>query len=332
MKSNEVFDEISFDKYQNLKQSIKEKFKINQKQPSSNSIADLFEIKTKEGKITFTLYKTNKLMVQSSPNNKDFINIIKEISDILSVKPGKQLKNTTSPLEESSSIEDKFTFDYYVGCDEAGRGETFGSFFLGCALIEKENLKLIEDSINNKNIRKLKKKNLEEIKNNLIGKYEFLFKEYSAEEIDKYSLNILLEEGYKHLLSKIIDNKKNLMIAIDDYGIRSELKDYIKTIENDNVKVIVKHKADEEYTACKIASLGARALRSNEIEELNNKFVLFEEQTCEKICPSVGSPSNSNTEKYLKLFRKQNPTLDFPPFVRKKWKNVKLIDIEYPKQ
>lgn len=73
MKSNEVFDEISFDKYQNLKQSIKEKFKINQKQPSSNSIADLFEIKTKEGKITFTLYKTNKLMVQSSPNNKDFI-------------------------------------------------------------------------------------------------------------------------------------------------------------------------------------------------------------------------------------------------------------------
>ncbi len=51
------------------------------------------------------------------------------------------------------------------------------------------------------------------------------------------------------------------MIAIDDYGIGSELKDYIKTIEKDDVKVIVKHKADEEYTACKIASLGARDLR-----------------------------------------------------------------------
>ena len=65
MKSNEVFDEISFDKYQNIKQFIKEKFKINPKQSSSDFIIDLFEIKTKDGKIIFTEYKTNKLMVQS---------------------------------------------------------------------------------------------------------------------------------------------------------------------------------------------------------------------------------------------------------------------------
>ena len=94
---------------------------------------------------------------------------------------------------------------------------------------------------------------------------------------------MLLDEGYKHLLLKIIDNKKNLLIAIDDYGIGNELKDYIKTIEKDNVKVIVKHKADEEYIACKIASLGARALRVKEIEELDKKFILIEEQTGEKI-------------------------------------------------
>lgn len=46
-----------------------------------------------KGNITFTLYKTNKLMVQSSPNNKDFINIVKEISDILSVNSEKQQQN-----------------------------------------------------------------------------------------------------------------------------------------------------------------------------------------------------------------------------------------------
>ena len=81
MKSNEVFDKISCDKDQNIKQFIKEKFKINQKQPSSNSIADLFEIKTKEEKITFTLYKINKLMFQSSHNNQDFINLIRYQKD-----------------------------------------------------------------------------------------------------------------------------------------------------------------------------------------------------------------------------------------------------------
>ena len=326
MNSNGVFTNVPSDKYQNIKQSIKEKFQINPKQLSSDSIIDLFEIKTKEGKITFTLYKTNKLMVQSSPNNTEFINIQNEISEILSINT-KKLNNTVSPLEE-----DKLEFDYYVGCDEAGRGETFGSLYLGCALIKKENLKSIEDTINTKNIRKLKKKNIEEFKNNLQNKFDVLSQEYSPKEIDKYSLNILLDKGYKNLLSKIIENKKNLMIAIDDYRIGSELKDYIKTIEKYDIKVIVKHKADEEYPACKMASLIARALRLKEIEELDKKFALVDEATGEKIYPSSGSSSNRNTEKYLNLFRKQNPNSDFPLFVRKKWTNVKLIDRIYAKQ
>ena len=324
MKSNEVF-EVSLDKYPDIKRDITKKFKINSKQSSSDSITDLFEIMTKEGKITFTLYKTNKLMIQASLNNQDFIEIVNGISDSLSTIAKKS--NTVSPSEEH-----KLEFDYYVGCDEAGRGETFGSLFLGCALIKKENLKLIEDTINNKNIRKLNKSNIEIINTNLKSNYDFLSKEYSPKEIDKYSLNILLDKGYKELLSQIIDNNRNLMIAIDDYGIGSELKNYIKIIEREDVKVIVKHKADEEYTACKIASLGARSLRVKEIEKLDKEFFLIEETTGEKIFPSTGSSSNSNTKKYLEIFRKQNPTLEFPSFVRKKWTNVKLIDRIYSKQ
>jgi ribonuclease HII len=323
--SNHTFSALSLDNYQNIKKFIKKHYIVSQKL-AANYVTDTFEVETEKGKITFTLYKTNKLMVQSSPNNKDFINIVKEISGILSANLKKQ-NNLVSPLEEN-----KLEFTYYVGCDEAGRGETFGSLYLGCALIKKENLESIENIINNKNIRKLTKKNIEIINTNLKNNYDFLSKGYSAEEIDKHSLNILLDKGYKQLLSKIIDNKKNLIIAIDDYGIGSELKDYIKTIEKEDVKVIVKHRADEEYTACKIASLGARALRVNEIEEIDNKFVLIERSTGEKIYPSSGSSSNSNTEKYLKLFRKQNPTLDFPLFVRRKWNNVKLIDKKYPKE
>jgi ribonuclease HII len=265
-------------------------------------------------------------MVQSSPNNKDFINIVKEIDDIHPSQTEKQ--NYTY----FSLSEDKLDFDYYVGCDEAGKGETFGSLFLGCALIKKENLKLIEGIINNKNIRKLDKNKITNLEGSLVDKYDFLSKEYSAKEIDDFSLTVLLDKGYKQLLSKIVNNKNNILIAIDDYGIGMELKDYIKTIENDDIKVIVKHKADEEYTACKIASLGARSLRVNEVKELDKKFVLIEGTTGEKIYPSTGSSSNSNTEKYLRIFRKQNPTLEFPSFVRKKWNNVKLIDIEYLKQ
>ncbi len=196
---------------------------------------------------------------------------------------------------------------------------------MGCALINKENFKKINYVLQNKNIRKLNKNNVKQLISQLRAKYDFLYKEYSPREIDKYSLNMLLDTGYKQLLSEIIDNKKNLMIAIDDYGIGSKLKDYIKKIENDDIKVIVKHKADEEFTACKIASLGARDLRINQIEKLDKEFELIDNCTREKIYPGAGSASNENTNKYLKTFKKQNPTLDYPFFVRQKWKNIKTM-------
>lgn len=40
------------------------------------------------------------------------------------------------------------------------------------------------------------------------------------------------------------------MIAIDDYRIVRVKQIYIKTIANDNVKVIIENKAYENYTAC----------------------------------------------------------------------------------
>ena len=323
MESNKVF-EVTPNEYQNIKDIIK-KLKIQTKQVKSNSIVESFEIKPKGGKITFTFYKSNKLMIQSSTNNQDFVNIVNEISERLSINIKNQ-NNIVRSLDEHD-----IEFEYNLGCDEAGKGETFGSLFLGCALIQKENLKSIQDIIKNKNIRELTENNIERMRNKIQNKYIFSYKKYTANEIDEHSLNILLDKGYKYLLSRIIGNKTNLIIAIDDYGIGSELKNYIKTIENNNVKIIVKHKADEEYTACKIASLGARYLRIKEIEEINTKFVLVEESSGKKIYPDAGSPSNINTEKYLKLFRKQNPTLDFPHFVRTKWKNVKQIDNKYPK-
>ena len=192
-------------------------------------------------------------------------------------------------------------------------------------------MKSIQDIIGNKNIRTLTENNIERIRNILQNQYIFSYKKYSASEIDKNSLTILVDKGYKHLLSNIIGNKTNLIIAIDDYRIGDELKDYIKKVENDDIKLIVKPKADEEYTACKIASLGARYLRIKDIKEINHEFVLVEESSGEIIVPGAGSPSNINTEKYLELFRKQNTDLEFPSFVRKKWKNVKEIDNKYLK-
>jgi hypothetical protein len=83
---------------------MKEKFQINPNQPKFNYIADIFKIARYKGKITFTYYKKNKLIVQSSSTNKDFINIVKEILNILSVNTEKQLNNTSLSLDLISNI------------------------------------------------------------------------------------------------------------------------------------------------------------------------------------------------------------------------------------
>jgi hypothetical protein len=55
---------------------------------------------------------------------------------------------------------------------------------------------LIED-INKKSIKKLQKENIKKLKNNLINRYEFLYKKMFPFNIDKYSLTILLDKRYK---------------------------------------------------------------------------------------------------------------------------------------
>ena len=39
--------------------------------------------------------------------------------------------------------------------------------------------------------------------------------------------------------------------------------------------------------------------------------------------PGSGNAGNVQTEKYLEAFKKLYPSKDLPPFVRRKWSNVK---------
>ena len=93
-----------------------------------------------------------------------------------------------------------------------------------------------------------------------------------------------------------------------------------------------KHKADEEYTACKIASLVARQARLDEIDHINKTNSLVEDGTMDMISPGSGAASNLMTEKYLALYRQKFPDAEFPPFVRKKWANIERIAKKYPRR
>ena len=98
------------------------------------------------------------------------------------------------------------------------------------------------------------------------------------------------------------------------------MKNFVNSIATEGFNVIVKNKADEEYTACKVGSLVARRSRLEEIETNNNKYLIIDETTKERTIPGSGAVLNPDTEKYLIRYRKDNPSSQFPRFVRKKWK------------
>ena len=111
---------------------------------------------------------------------------------------------------------------------------------------------------------------------------------------------------------------------IDDYGIKRGLKLFLANLESKGNVVIVEHKADEKYPACQAASVVARKERFEEIRYLNTKFNV-QGESGKTIYPGPGNAANPRTAEYLEAFMKLYPSKDLPPFVRRKWSNVKKL-------
>ena len=324
LKPNTVFENLSGDDYVKIVNDLKSRFTLIDRSIQQGT-KEAFTIKTTEGKINFTYFNNGKFMLQSSPTNTVYASIAQDISKSLAIVPNE--KEEIIPKEESELIS-----EYYIGCDEAGAGESFGSMFLGCAIISKQNLETICDIIKGKNIRQLNEREINQIVNTISNSFKGNVKVISSSELDNGSKNVLLDRGYIELINSAIQNKSKISIVIDDYGIRHELVKYLKKISSEDTEVIVKNKADEQYTACKVASLIARKARMDEIKHIDSTNTFVDDETKEMISPGSGAASNAMTERYLREYRKRFPDAEFPPFVRKKWANVVRIDEKYPRR
>jgi len=214
--------------------------------------------------------------------------------------------------------------EYFVGCDEAGTGETFGSMFLGCVLVDAENLKNIQQVFDIQNIKELSEYEIID-KYNKIKKYCKIFvRKVEVPEIDMVSKNTLLDRKYTELLTQAISDKKKLCIIIDDYTITRELKLFLEKISSNGNTVIVENKADEKYAACQAASVVARKERFDEIRD-NNKNFGIQDKSGKTVYPGEGNAANPQTTEYLEAFMKKYPSKELPPFVRRKWSNVQKL-------
>ena len=314
LNSYHTFKNISPSAYQDIKDFIKLQYKIKVLEKTSPGLRESFEISSESIKAHY--YTKGKLLFQSSPTNKAYAKLVFDIGMTFSLNTLDEMKQ--KPTAVTSDVK------FFIGCDEAGAGETFGSMFLGCVIVDAENSKNIERIFDTLNMKDLNEHEILE-KYNKIKKYCKISKiKCEVSEIDETSKNTLLDQKYEELLSEAISGKEKLCVIIDDYGIKRGLKSFLESLESKGNVVIVEHKADEKYPACLAASVVARKERFEEIRHLNTKFNV-QDESGKTIYPGTGNAANPQTAEYLEAFMKLYPSKDLPPFVRRKWSNVQKL-------
>ncbi len=314
LKSYHTFKSISPQVYEEIKNFITSNYKIQISTKKSPGLEESFNILEESIKVHY--YKKGKLLFQSSPTNKAYVQLVSDIDEKFS------LNSLDEPEQNPTVIPSDVK--YFVGCDESGVGETFGSMFLGCVTIDAENLKNLQQIFDNPNIKDLEEYEILD-KYEKIKKYCKIFeKKCEASKMDETSKNTLLDRKYEELLGDAISGKEKLCVIIDDYGILRGLKLFFDNLRFNGNTVIVEHKADEKYAVCQAASVVARKERLEEIRNLNQEFGVKDESG-KIVYPGTGNAGNPQTREYLEAYMKLYPKKDLPPFVRKKWSNVQKL-------
>jgi ribonuclease HII len=186
----------------------------------------------------------------------------------------------------------------------------------GVLIEEKDNDRLkalgVKDS---KEILPNKRKELFTKVKELVKKYEILT--VSPQEIDNAvlsktsNLNWLEAEKSVEIITKlkpdvaILDCPSNNITAYKNF-VQKELKK-----RNLNTKLIVEHKADQNYPSSSAASILAKVTRDNVIEKIKKQV---------KVDLGSGYPSDPKTQRFLKEHYSK-----FPQIFRKSWSTVQKL-------
>jgi rRNA-processing protein FCF1 len=236
LDANTIFKDVTYDSYVKLKQGLAKIYNIIDKS-LQQGVKDVFEINTLDGRIVFTYYHKGILMIQSSPTNTDCSKLIGKISEMMLSKPEK--KYNVVPSEENDS-----RYEYFIGCDEAGAGESFGSMFLGCALISREKVEnsrlIVLDT--SAIISRIVTKDVNSSR--YLEGNKFLLPSFVYEELDTKGPN-LKKGGQKEIL-EMKEMKSNGLIDFDEvdthllaHGLTNDRK-ILSVLSNKNADLLTK--------------------------------------------------------------------------------------------
>ena len=197
-----------------------------------------------------------------------------------------------------------------AGIDEAGRGPVLGPLVVCCATCRREDEKNLKKYAS-KDSKQLSKEQREEAYEKLKNFCTFKWIEISAADLNVMMKTLSLNDIEARAMAELMKgvHEGDTMIDMPDrYGWT-----FRKRMESFGVKKFeAEHKADENYPIVAAASICAKIVRDNKVEEIKKA-------TCDF---GSGYPSDPKTREAL-ADKKKLKILE--PFIRTKWKTLDRI-------
>jgi len=210
-----------------------------------------------------------------------------------------------------------------AGIDDAGRGPVIGPLIVAGVLMYRRDLhKLSEIRVRDSKTLspKRRKKLAEKIKQVAIEWKYVVIPPSKIDEAVQYRRKTgrgLLNQLEADAMAKIIQELKPHTAYVDASDINEErFRKFIEEKLSTKVKVISKHKADKKFLIVSAASILAKVIRDEMIENLKRKYGDF----------GSGYPSDPKTRAFLEQWIKEYGEL--PRIVRKSWKTIKNVKTE----
>lgn len=212
-------------------------------------------------------YTSGKLLIQG----KDVSTVVSKIEEVLT-------GNSTEIKKQNLNSAENVMKEYskYIGTDESGKGDFFGSLVIAGVQVTSENKKLFLD-LGIKDSKKLDDKKIKQmavqIKNNSIHsvivitpiKYNELYSKFK-------NLNKLLAWGHARAIENILEKSPCDYALADKFGDENLIKNALMSKgRNIELKQMVRAEADIAVAA---ASVLARAEFVKRMDEMEEKYML----------------------------------------------------------
>jgi ribonuclease HII len=211
---------------------------------------------------------------------------------------------------------------FAAGIDEAGRGPLIGPLVICVvAIVEGQEPTLKELGV--KDSKLLTEKQREDILKELIKIVHYELVVIQPSEIDEAlaspntNLNWLEADHGAALLNKLNvkldDNISKCIIDCPSTNIKAYTTYFQGKVDNDEIKLIVEHKADFNHLIVGAASIIAKVTREKELEKIKKKL---------KIDFGSGYPSDPKTKAFVEKYHSNK---EYSQLFRKSWETYKKI-------